>query len=800
MRRPTRSNKRRVALLSSGVVATMLLWLPGTGSFAAWEAGMPLEGTLSTGNLDIVPSTISGGVWNKDGSYFDPWTERVTAGTTLVNTSWNVPVSALGDNLTASFSPDVTGAVMPASVADHVSLSVATDPATIQGATSEGSAQRSVALRLTLTADEDLPLAKETIDLSHLTVTFGNGHGWTDTATLNAGTLTTSDGRPAGGTVQLSYDLAYDDDDVVGFYLDDPAPGTTVEWDVYDGSQQVITDAQDGLNEFDFSDRGNAKPTIRVKGSFDGLGSPEQTAEDIGALTHVMGWTNGIGTTSAAYAFANATHLTHVGAVPRTVQDATAMFQNAGTGADSLYVGWGDTSNVTSMAHMFDGATSFNQQNISWDTSKVADMSFMFKGATSFAGPIRFSTTANVTTMEGMFQGATSYTGGAWDGGAVIQFWDTSRVTSMASMFDGATSFDRDLRMWDTSSVTNMSSMFRNATAFNFNSAHSDAEVATDNHWDTSSVTSMASMFQGASAFNRDIGTWNTSRVTSFSNMFSGAGAFNRDIGAWDTSAAKNMSNMFRDAVVFNQDVSGWHTTNVQNMSNMFKSASVFSQDLSGWDVAKVTNHTDFGTGSALTGDQLPVWASLRAAPAPTAPAGEPAPASSDTPAVADDATTEGTTADDATEETTSDAVEPEVTEPETDESTDTGTTEDGVDDTATGADGDTTDADGTEDATDTETPAPEPVDPDEAIDALEEAWKAVRENDTDETRQALEDAATVVDDLLGDGASDEILQELEDEAAEDEAAEDEAAEAEAAEGVDPTAPPMATSGAEQAH
>ena len=45
-----------------------------------------------------------------------------------------------------------------------------------------------------------------------------------------------------------------------------------------------------------------------------------------------------------------------------------------------------DTSRVTDMKHMFDGAAGFDQQVGGFDTGRVTDMSALFKGASTFNG------------------------------------------------------------------------------------------------------------------------------------------------------------------------------------------------------------------------------------------------------------------------------------------------------------------------------------------------------------------------------------------------------------------------------
>ena len=80
-----------------------------------------------------------------------------------------------------------------------------------------------------------------------------------------------------------------------------------------------------------------------------------------------------------------------------------------------------DTSNVTNLSGMFDGAKSFNQPIGDWNTSNVTDMSHMFWRASSFNQPI---------------------------GG-----WDTSNVKSMSEMFCYAKSFNQPIGTWDISKL-----------------------------------------------------------------------------------------------------------------------------------------------------------------------------------------------------------------------------------------------------------------------------------------------------------------------------------------------------------
>ncbi|OLQ00519.1 hypothetical protein AK812_SmicGene16796 [Symbiodinium microadriaticum] len=276
------------------------------------------------------------------------------------------------------------------------------------------------------------------------------------------------------------------------------------------------------------------------------------------------------------------------------VTDMTDMFN--GASSFNQDIGRWDTSKVTSMDRMFSEARSFYQDIGSWDTSSVTCMVWMFRGASAFNQDIGRWDTSRVTSMEGMFYGAYSFNQdiGSWDTSRVtsmegmfydalsfnqdIGSWDTSRVTTMEWMFYGAQSFNQDIGSWDTSRVTSMDRMFSGARSF-----YQDI-----GSWDTSSVTSMVWMFRGASAFNQDIGSWDTSRVTSMELMFYGAYSFNQDIGSWNTSSVTSMESMFGHAWAFSQDIGSWNTSSVTSMVGMFEYARSFDQDIGGWDTSNV--------------------------------------------------------------------------------------------------------------------------------------------------------------------------------------------------------------------
>jgi surface protein len=67
----------------------------------------------------------------------------------------------------------------------------------------------------------------------------------------------------------------------------------------------------------------------------------------------------------------------------------SGLFQNAPDFNEDL---WWDTSSVTTMKRMFQGAKSFNQDLSDWDVSSVTDMSYMFHRSLSFKATLVLGT------------------------------------------------------------------------------------------------------------------------------------------------------------------------------------------------------------------------------------------------------------------------------------------------------------------------------------------------------------------------------------------------------------------------
>jgi surface protein len=185
-----------------------------------------------------------------------------------------------------------------------------------------------------------------------------------------------------------------------------------------------------------------------------------------------------------------------------------------------------------------------NYFEIDWSklvTTNVTDMDSLFIGEEINQEYWNVSSwdVSNVTTMAHMFDGDFQRTSFNYD----LSFWDVSKVTDMSEMFHSATSFNQDISSWDVSNVTDMYQMFGLATSFN-------QDISS---WDVSNVTTMWNMFGNAKSFNQDISLWDVSKVTDMGWMFRSAEAFNQDLSSWDVSKVTDCNQFSYEATAWTE-------------------------------------------------------------------------------------------------------------------------------------------------------------------------------------------------------------------------------------------------------
>lgn len=305
-------------------------------------------------------------------------------------------------------------------------------------------------------------------------------------------------------------------------------------------------------------------------------------------------------------------------------------------------IGTWDVSTITNFDHMFDGAWIFNESIENWDLSSATSVEYMFKDASAFDQNVNNWDFTNVTSVKGMFENATSFNNGI---STELNLTNTSNVTDFSFMFAGASSFNTLCTM-DFSSATTFESMFENAGSYNqscgwanttgvtttkamfkgatsFNAAVSfdfssvsNADQMFMDAWsfnqdlliNTTSLVSAREMFRNATVFNANIDDWNVFMLQDATGMFQGTPEFNRDISRWTTDNLMYLSNMFAQTTSFNQDISGWNTFNFEDTSYMFRDAFAFNQDISGWIVDYVTNLDGMFRGTQAFNQDISGW------------------------------------------------------------------------------------------------------------------------------------------------------------------------------------------------
>lgn len=126
------------------------------------------------------------------------------------------------------------------------------------------------------------------------------------------------------------------------------------------------------------------------------------------------------------------------------------------TAFDELDLGNFDTSQVTTMFGMFDGARKLHMLNVkNFDTSKVTNMGYMFSGIAVSELDLSSFDTSNVSNMGGMFDGTTKLNK------LDLSNFDTTKVTTMEYMFANTAVSQLDISPFTIGDGVNTANMFQ---------------------------------------------------------------------------------------------------------------------------------------------------------------------------------------------------------------------------------------------------------------------------------------------------------------------------------------------------
>lgn len=276
-----------------------------------------------------------------------------------------------------------------------------------------------------------------------------------------------------------------------------------------------------------------------------------------------------------------------------------------------------DTSSVTTMKRMFFGAESFNNGDagntgatpLAWTTSALlVDVSEMFRGCVAFNQTVTFSDTTNITSLASMFQGATLFNNGdPANGGSRSLSLTTPSLQYASSVFEGCVAFNQTVTFSNLAVLVKADAMFSGATLFNNgnpgNTGGHDLEFTTT----TAALTDVSAMFYNGAAFNQTVTFGSTASVTTFFQMFANAALFNngdtanvsgKPLTFLTTTALLTTSRMFAGCSSFNQPLALSTTAGVMNMSFMFQNAVVFNHAVAFDDTSSVTTMNSMFSGA----------------------------------------------------------------------------------------------------------------------------------------------------------------------------------------------------------
>ena len=250
--------------------------------------------------------------------------------------------------------------------------------------------------------------------------------------------------------------------------------------------------------------------------------------------------------------------------------------------------GW-DAVNVTSLNELFQDRVAIENLDLSIsNTQNLTNLTRTFKGLISVVRMygVKDWDTSNVTTMAHLFE-RVGYASSLNKILLDISNWDTSSLTNMDWMF-----YQSSVSVpiyWDTSHVTSMKGTLSDTKI------HQNMDIPNDEiihvYWDTRNVANFESFLEdnndtgyntgtgdsGSNAIWWDVSSFDVSSATNMKNMFKGCQYIpDNDYGNWDVSNVNTMEGMFREI----SDTSGhnlrgignWDVSNVNDVRYMFAS------------------------------------------------------------------------------------------------------------------------------------------------------------------------------------------------------------------------------------
>jgi surface protein len=314
----------------------------------------------------------------------------------------------------------------------------------------------------------------------------------------------------------------------------------------------------------------------------------------------------------------------------------------------SPYIAW-NTSVVTNMSNMFNGALLFNQNIRFWSIISVTNMTNMLSGATAFAA--RYGTTTGYaetplsifflfrpSTKQELINAVNAWTSRVqWQDVPNYPQWHVGSTNTDASG-TSATTVTSSNNTHNSESRIKFQHISTTAFTLNFDyivsaEAYYDffrffqskdggslqtmlsTQYSSNNRYvagtyssGSTALTAGTYIFEFSYYKDYSVHIGNDNVQVSNINIGNTAAYNNVSISDWNTSLITDMSALFKDKTTFNDNISNWNTSAVTNMSYMFNGASAFNQNISGWSVSNVTNSTEIFTDCPISESNKPAF------------------------------------------------------------------------------------------------------------------------------------------------------------------------------------------------